>query len=264
MTATAVEYAKDGVLATLWLNRPERRNTFDLAMLRALRDRLARAEADPDVRAVVIRGRGDSFCAGADPSLLASGGSWIDLSRTVARTFDAVADARKVTIAVVHGYAVAGGFELMLACDFTVAAEDAGIGDGHIRHGLFGSAGSSHRLPRLVGTRRAKELLLSGDLLTGTEAREWGLVNAVAPPGALDSTLAAFAARFTDKSPAVTWLTKLAVAQGLEAGSDTLAVLGQVLGGVIEELPDAREGLDALGDRRPPRWQPPAPPVDAE
>src|SRR5579859_6445055 len=111
MTASAVEYEKDGVLAMLWLNRPERRNTFDLAMLRALRDGLARADADADVRAIIIRGRGDAFCAGADPSLLGAGGSWIELSRTVARTFDAIAGARKVTIAAVHGYAVAGGFE---------------------------------------------------------------------------------------------------------------------------------------------------------
>ena len=95
-----------------------------------------------------------------------------------------------------------------------------------------------HRLPRIVGLRRAKELLLSGDLLSGREALEWNLINATCAPGELDAAVARFAARFTDKSPAVTWLTKLVANQGLEASSDTLRVLEQVSAGVVESLPE--------------------------
>src|SRR5438067_3299740 len=147
----AVEYVREGPVVTLWLNRPEARNAYDIPLLRTLRRALARAERDPEVRAIVVRGRGEAFCVGADLGLLETGASWIELSRFVGRVFDRLAESRKVTIAAVHGHAVAGGFELMLACDFVVAAEDARIGDGHIRNGLLGSVGPSHRLPRIVG-----------------------------------------------------------------------------------------------------------------
>lgn len=259
-----MEYVKEGPVAALWLNRPETRNAFDLPMLRALRACLAKAERDRDVRAIVLRGRGDSFCVGADLSLLEDGSSWIELSRYVGRTFDGISEARKVTIAAVHGFALAGGFEMMLACDFAVAAEDARIGDGHIRHGLYGSAGPIHRLPRMIGLRRAKELLLSGDLLSGREALDWHLVNAAAPAAELDGAVARFAARFTDRSPTVIWLTKLVAGRGLEADVGTLKVLEQVTSGVVAELADAREGRDALREHRKPIWQRLEAPLDDE
>jgi enoyl-CoA hydratase len=262
--SSPVEYVKEAPLATLWLNRPEARNAFDIPLLRALRRGLAKADRDPEVRAIVVRGRGDSFCVGADLSLLESGSSWIELSRFVARTYDGLSESRKVTIAAVHGLAVAGGFEMMLACDFAVAAEDARIGDGHIRNGLYGSAGPIHRLPRMIGSRRANELLLSGDLLSGREAMEWGLVNAVALAGELDAAVVRFAVRFTDKSPTVTWLTKLVAGRGLEADVETLKVLEQVTSGVVAELADAREGRDALRAGRKPVWQPLQAPLDDE
>ena len=262
MPAATVEYEAAPPLATVWLNRPEVRNAFDVPMLRGLRRALVRAERDPETRAIVVRGRGSAFCSGADLSQLDSGVSWIELSRFVSRTYERLTQSRKVTIAAVHGYAVAGGFELMLACDFAVATEDAQIGDGHIRNGLFGSAGPIYRLPRMIGSRRAKELMLSGDLLSGREALEWNLVNAVAPADDLDRLVENFAARFTDKSPTVTWLTKLVAGRGLEADIETLQVLEQVLSGVIAELPDAREGVAAFRARRPPVWQPLGPSLE--
>ena len=88
-----------------------------------------------------------------------------------------------------HGWTVAGGFELMLACDLAVAAEEARIGDFHIRHGLFAGAGTIYRLPRIVGLRKARELVLSGDVLDGRQAREWNLVNEVASATELDATV---------------------------------------------------------------------------
>ena len=230
----SVEYARDGAVATLWLNRPEARNAYDQPMLRALQRALGAAERDAAVRAIVVRGRGESFCVGADPAMLDSGASWIALSRRVAGVFDRLAESPKVTIAAVHGHAVAGGFELMLACDFAVATEDALIGDRHIRSGLFGSVGATHRLPRIVGLRRAKELLLSGDLLTGGEALAWNLVNAVCAAADLDAAVAAFAARFTGRDPTATWLTKLAANRAAEASSPALQALEQLAAGVIE------------------------------
>jgi enoyl-CoA hydratase/carnithine racemase len=261
---SSIEFVKEAPVATIWLNRPEVRNAFDVPMLRALRRALAAAERDPEVRAIVLRGRGESFCAGADLALLDGGHSWIELSRFVSRTYERLSGSRKVTIAAVHGHAVAGGFEMMLACDFAVAAEDSRIGDGHIRNGLFGSAGPIYRLPRMIGTRRAKELLLSGDLLTGREALDWGIVNAIAPASDLDAEVARFAARFTNKSPTVTSLTKLVADRGVEASAETLRALEQMTSGVVGELADVREGLAAFRARRPAVWMPLSPEIEDE
>lgn len=251
-----------GPVATIWLNRPEARNAYDLDMIRGLRRGVARAERDPGVRVIVVRGRGESFCVGADLALLDSGHSWPELVDFVVAAFDRLAESRKVTIAAIHGYAIAGGFELMLACDFVVAAADARIGDFHIRNGLFGSAGPIYRLPRMIGLRRAKELMLSGDVLSGTEAHEWNLVNAVAPAAELDAAIARFAARFTDKSPTITWLTKLAANRGLDGDMETLKVLERMVAGVVSEADDSHKGLAALSGRRRPKWSPLAPPLD--
>ena len=246
----AIDYEQRGAVVTLWLNRPERKNAYDLALLDELDAALSHAESDAKTRVVVIRGRGNSFCAGADLAMLEAAFSWGDLAGTVARFFTRLSEARRVTVAAVHGWAVAGGFELMLACDLAVAAEESRIGDFHIRNGLFAGAGTIYRLPRLVGMRKARELMLSGDVLDGREAHAWGLVNDVAPLDELDDLVERFTARFTDKSPTVAWLTKLAVNRGLDSDSETLGVLERLTSEVVGGTDDARDGLAALRGRR--------------
>jgi enoyl-CoA hydratase len=239
----SLEYEADGSVATIWLNRPQAKNAFDRELLQALDGALARAEADPASRVVVIRGRGDSFCAGADFSLLTGETPWSELSDTVARTFKRISESRRLTIAAVHGWTVAGGFELMLACDFALAADDARIGDFHIRHGLFAGAGTIYRLPRLIGLRKARELMLSGDVIDGREAKALQLVNDAAPLDELDALIDRFAAKFTDKSPTVAWLTKQAVNRGLDSDYETLAVLERETADAVAATADARVGV---------------------
>jgi len=246
----SVEYEADGAIATIWLNRPQAKNAYDLEALQALDEALARAEADPAGRLVVIRGRGDSFCAGADISMLTGQTPWSELSGTVARTFKRISESRRITIAAVHGWTVAGGFELMLACDFALAADEARIGDFHIRHSLFAGAGTIYRLPRLVGLRKARELMLSGDVIDGREAKTWHLVNDAAPFAELDQLIERFAAKFTDKSPTVAWLTKLALNQGLDADYETLAAVERRTADAVAATDDAREGVAAFLERQ--------------
>ena len=153
-----------------------------------LGEALDRAEEDDDVRVVVIRGRGNTFCAGADLNMLdaeflGTTNNSVKIAQVSARTFDRAFNLAKPTIAVVEGYAVAGGFELMISCDFCIAADDARIGDFHIRRALFGGAGPIYRLPRYIGLRKTKELLFTGKLLSGKECEEWGLANVSAPSG---------------------------------------------------------------------------------
>jgi enoyl-CoA hydratase len=252
-----IEYAVSGPIVTLWLNRPQVKNAYDLDLLRALDAALGRAEQDAATRVVVVRGRGDSFCAGADVSMLEGELAWSDLAQAVSRIFKRIASSRRITIAAVHGWTIAGGFELMLACDLAVAAEESRIGDFHIRNGLFAGAGTIYRLPRLIGLRKARELMLSGDVLDGRQAKEWNLVNDVAPLVELDALVERFAAKFADKSPTIAWLTKTAVNRGLDSNEESLAVLERLASDVVAQTPDAREGVAALHDGRPPDWAPP-------
>jgi len=248
--ADLVEYEPRGAVVTLWLNRPEVKNAYDLDLLRALDAALTRAEADDESRVVVVRGRGDSFCAGADISMLTGDVAWSELGGTVAGIFRRIADSRRITVAAVHGWAVAGGFELMLACDLAVAAEDARIGDFHIRHGLFAGAGTIYRLPRLIGLRRARELMLSGDVLDGRRALEWNLVNDVAPAAELDALVERFAARFAERSPTVAWLTKRAVNRALDADEQTLDLLERLTSDAVAATAAAQAGVASFLERR--------------
>jgi enoyl-CoA hydratase len=258
-TADTVQYEKSGQVVTIWLNRPEVRNCINWPTLTALADAVYRAEKDDDVRVVLFRGRGGTFCAGADLNMLSgeflgTSKSSIELAQLSAKTYDHIYNLRQPTIAVVEGYAVAGGFELLISCDFALAADDAKIGDFHIRRGVFGGAGPIYRLPRYVGMRRAKELMLTGKLLSGKECAEWGLCNASAPPGELDKLVADFAAELVDKSPFCMWMTKTAVNRGLDADTDSLIVLETMTCNVVHQSADAKEGVQAFLEKRKPVW----------
>jgi len=186
MSYETILYERRDAVASITLNRPERLNAMNATMLRELQLALDAAEADADVRAVVLSGAGASFCSGFDlkeqaearPSGVAQ---WRPLLR---RDFDAVMrfwHSPKPTIAAVRGAALAGGCELAVACDITVAAEDAIFGEPELR---FGAGIVVLLLPWLVGPKRAKQLLLTGeDRLDARRAEAIGLVNEVVATG---------------------------------------------------------------------------------
>jgi enoyl-CoA hydratase len=249
---------KDGV-ATIWLNRPEVKNCVNWGLLNQLAARVEEADRDESVRAVLFRGRGNTFCAGADLNMLngeflATTTRSVELAQLSAKTYDRIYNLSKPTIAVVEGYAVAGGFELLISCDFAIATSDAQIGDFHIRRALFGGAGPIYRLPRYVGMRRAKELMLTGKLLSGDECAEWGLVNVAVPADELDQAVADFLAPLVDKSPFVMHITKMAANRGLDGDTDTLIVLETMACNVVHQSADAREGVQAFLNTRDPVW----------
>ena len=182
-----VQYEVADRVATIWLNRPEVKNCVNWdADSSSSAAALERAERDPDVRVVLIRGRGHTFCAGADLKMLdadflGTTNNSVEIAQVSARIWDRRSIWPKPTVAVVEGYAVAGGFELMISCDFAVVADDAKIGDFHIRRALFGGAGPIYRLPRYIGLRRTKELLMTGKLLSGLPVRRLGTGERVRP-----------------------------------------------------------------------------------
>jgi enoyl-CoA hydratase/carnithine racemase len=259
-TQEVIQYeAADGV-ATIWLNRPEVKNCVNWELLTNLGAALERAEEDDDVRVVLIRGRGHTFCAGADLNMLDSEflgttNNSVKIAQVSARTFDRAFNLSKPTIAVVEGYAVAGGFELMISCDFCIAADDARIGDFHIRRALFGGAGPIYRLPRYIGLRKTKELLFTGKLLSGKECEDWGLANVSAPAEDLEQAIADFVAPMKDKSAFTMRITKLAANRGLDGDTETLIALESMTCNVAHQSEDAREGVQAFLEKRDPVWR---------
>jgi len=252
------EVADNGI-ATVWLNRPHKRNCVSPQLLQELEVAVDRAHDDRKALAVVFRGRGNTFCSGADldqlvsPVLQATSPS-LQLAIDSARTYDKIFNMRKPTIAAVEGYAVAGGFELMISCDFALATSEAKIGDFHIRRALFGGAGPIYRLPRMIGMRRSKELMLTGKLLSGDQCAEWGLVNASAPQAQFDGLIQEFCAPLIDKSPFCMWMTKMAVNRGLDADTNSLITLETMTCNVVHHSEDAKEGVKAFLEKRDPVW----------
>jgi enoyl-CoA hydratase/carnithine racemase len=252
------ELADNGV-ATIWLNRPHKRNCVSPQLLRELEAAVDRAAADDKALAVVFRGRGNTFCSGADLDqlvgpVLQETRTSLQLAIDSARTYDKIFNMRKPTIAAVEGYAVAGGFELMISCDFALATSESKIGDFHIRRALFGGAGPIYRLPRMIGMRRSKELMLTGKLLSGDKCAEWGLVNESAPAARFDELIEEFCAPLIDKSPFCMWMTKMAVNRGMDADTNTLITLETMTCNVVHHSEDAKEGVRAFLDKRTPVW----------
>jgi len=254
-----VDYEVADGAATIWLNRPEVKNCVNWTLLQQFGETLERAERDPDVRVVLIRGRGHTFCAGADLKMLdadflGTTNSSVEIAQVSARIWGRAFSLAKPTVAVVEGYAVAGGFELMISCDFAVVADDARIGDYHIRRALFGGAGPIYRLPRYIGVRRTKELLLTGKLLSGRQCADWGLANVSAPADELDRAVAEFIAPMKDKSAFTMRITKLAANRGLDGDTETLIALESMTCNVAHQSNDAREGVQAFLQKRDPMW----------
>lgn len=255
---TGIEFERDGNVARVWLNRPGKRNTINMEILRRLDEIVAEVDSDPELRVLVLRGREGTFSSGYDLSELGeqfvgSSVGW-EVSVAAADICARLYAMRTPSVAVVEGYATAGGFELMLSCDFAVAADDARIGDFHIRRGLFGGAGPIYRVPRIIGVRRTKELMMTGRLLSGEEAAQWGLVNAAAPGERLDEEVAEFVGRLMDKSPLQLYLAKMTVDQSLDSSVQSMMVMERLAVGVTLQSDDAAEGVSAFLEKREPRW----------
>lgn len=203
----------------LTLNRPAAMNALTVSLAENLRNALVRLE--DTARVVVLSGAGEHFCVGGDVSDLAALRD-ADGTAGVRRLLDAFGELcttierlRIPVIAAVRGYALAGGFELVQCCDIAIVAENARLGDHHLRMGVVPGGGSSQRLPRIAGRPRALGLMLTGDHLTASEAVAWGLAYRSVPGAKLDSEAAALAARLAERSPAAVAATKALVTGAL-------------------------------------------------
>ena len=199
-TGEPVSYeSRDGV-ATITLDRPAVLNALDTPLVAALAQCAERAAADPGAAVVVVRGRGRAFCSGMDRTALAAGHVDDAFYRHWIRALNCLEDMAKVSIAVLHGYAIGGGLQLALACDLRLATDDAVLGLGATRHGIIPD-GAVLRLARIVGLGRAKELTLLNDNVSPAEARAMGLVNWVCGAAEVETVLAGIVAKTCTASP---------------------------------------------------------------
>ncbi|WP_307827939.1 enoyl-CoA hydratase/isomerase family protein [Nocardioides sp. SYSU D00038] len=217
-----MEYAVDGPVARVHLNRPDRLNAVVPALTDGLVDALRRAE-DDGVRAVVLAGRGRAFCAGHD---LKEPEPEETVLETRAR-LEAIQDVTRLVrrfpgpvIAAVHGYALGAGAEFALCCDLVVAAEDASFGFPEVGVGLSVTGGISRLLPQLVGWARAKDLLLLGERVSGAEAARIGLVARSAPTGRHEEVALDLARRIAERPELSVSLAKQVLDAGLDATVD--------------------------------------------
>ena len=214
--------------ATSWgmrltLNRPAKLNAMNAELRDSLGSAIEDAATDPAVRVVVIKGSGRAFCSGYDLSEAAPRDAWgwrELLAEDVAVTL-AIWRCPKPVIAQVHGYALAGGLELAMACDLVVAAEDAQLGEPEIR---FGSAPVTLLMPFLIGQKKTRELLFTGDLVDGREAARIGLVNRAVPADRLDAEVELLADKLARVPGDVMAPTKLMLNRAMEASGFLAAV----------------------------------------
>ncbi len=249
---------KDGDIARVWLNRPHKKNAVTVELLHRLDEIIREVDSDPDLRVLILRGRGGTFCSGFDlDELLADyvgTTTAMEVAVLSAKVCDRLYSMNTPSVAVLEGHVTAGGFELMISCDFAVSADDAQIGDFHIRRALFGGAGPIYRLPRMIGIRKTKELMLTGKLLSGREAVDFDLINASAPAEELDQLVKDFIAPLVDKSPFAMRLTKMTIDRGLDADIQSLMVMEHLAVGNALQSEDAREGVNAFLEKREPKW----------
>ncbi|MEY2425483.1 MAG: hypothetical protein QOI61_1055 [Actinomycetota bacterium] len=247
----------DGV-ATMAINRPERRNALSWDVIAQMRARLAEAKVDAAVRVVVVTGSGDkAFCAGADLGNMADGASFLELHAGrggLAELFQEMWSLGKPTIARVHGYALAGGFGLALACDMVVAADNAVFGTPEIDVGLWPYM-ITVPLSRSMPPKKALELMLTGRRVDAAEADRIGFVTRVVPTAELDAAVAELAATLAEKSPAIVKLGRDSFYDVWDsAAADALALLHPLLT-LTTLTDDAKEGIAAFAEKRPPEWR---------
>lgn len=255
-----LEYSSDETIARIGLNRPGKMNALSEPLLRGLHSAVEDIAASDTVRVATVRGAGGNFSAGGDLQNIREASESGD-HRAIDEFLEAVDDGINglaslsvPVVAIVEGFALAGGIEILLACDMAIATEDASIGDQHANYGLLGGGGSTQRLPRVIGIRRAKELILTGGRVSGSEAADIGLVNRAVPADELEAASTDLVESIASKGRETTLeanrLMDLSQETELPAGLEIER--RQLQSHVFSS--EAREGLAAFAEDRQPEF----------
>ena len=250
---TKVKFAIEGTIARITLNRSEKLNALDPDMLAALEDAVNEAEQSRDVRVIILEATGEkAFCVGADIlawTALSPLDMWSQWIRRGHRVFDRVERAKQPVICAIQGFAYGGGLELALACDIRIVTETARFAMPEVKLGTIPGWGGTDRLPRLVGSARAKQMIFTGEPIVAEVAERWGLANEVVPAGSLRDRVTGLAEKIAGNAPIAVQTAKQLITNSSSATLESLAAA------VNAFSDDAKEGLAAFRQKRPPQFE---------
>ena len=251
MSEVLVEYEEGLVIITI--NRPEAKNAVNRAVSYGVCAAVDELDRRDDLRVGILTGAGGTFCSGMDLKAFLRG----EVTRVEGRGILGIAmtPPKKPLIAAVEGYALAGGFEAMLACDLTVAARDAKFGIPEVKRGLAAAAGGLLRLPRVIPQRIAMELALTGDMISAERAAQFGLINILTEPGQALAEAKKLAARIIANAPLSVAASKRVISEQRDWPIAEMFARQQEITAPILASEDAREGAAAFAQKRKPDWK---------
>ena len=257
MSYEMIKYDKEESIATITLNRPEKRNAINIKMRDELIEALQDAGDDHDIRVIIITVGAEVCCAGADlksPPTPQTFWDKISPKRTYSY-YHLIEDIGKPVIAAIAGYCLGGGLELACTCDIRIAAENAKIGDAHSRIGVIGGGGSTQRITRLIGIGKAKELIFSGEPIEPKEAERIGLVNRVVPTESLLDEAKKLANHYKERPPIVLKLVKAAINDGIQMNMTQALDYEAKCASLVTFTEDFNEGVKAFIEKRKPEFK---------
>jgi enoyl-CoA hydratase len=244
---------RDGV-GIIRLNRPEAKNAVSDEVSAGVEAALDEFEADDDIRAVIVTGTGDVFSAGADLKMVARGEGFKIATKRGGFGGITTRAYSKPLIAAVNGPALAGGFEIVLACDLVVAADDARFGLPEVKRGLFAAAGGPYRLVRRIPLATATEIVLTGDPIDASRAHQLGLVNRLVPKEKVLDEALALAATIAANGPVAVQKSLRLLHESGDLNEEEARQLSNQVALDVFGTKDAIEGATAFAEKRPPRW----------
>ncbi len=255
MTYDSILVERDAPVATITMNRPEKRNALSSEMMRELNDALRALSAEPEVRAIVLAANGPAFSAGHDLRELVDGDinryrAVFDLCTELMETIQAIPQP---VIARVHRIATAAGCQLVATCDLAVAAEEATFGTPGVKIGLFCTT-PMVALSRAIGRKRALQMLMTGKLISAETAADWGLVNTVVPADELESATRDLALSIASASSLTVALGKQAFYTQIDLDQPKAYAYAKEVMSMNAMAADAQEGMCAFLDKRQPAW----------
>ncbi|MCY0874183.1 MAG: enoyl-CoA hydratase-related protein [Acidianus infernus] len=252
MTMETIETKIENGIGWIILNRPDKLNAINLKMLEELEEVTKNFEENNDVKVIIFTGNGKAFSAGADISQfkeLNSISAW-NFAKKGRKVMDYIESISKPTIAMINGYALGGGLELALACDFRIAAEEASLGLPEINLGIYPGFGGTQRLVRAIGKAKAMELMMTGDRISAKEAERIGLVNKVTPLSSLKEETIKFAGKLMEKSPIALAILKSVILYGNDSPLLDGLNMESLGWGVVFSTEDEKEGVNAFLEKR--------------
>lgn len=248
-----VLYEKKGAIAILTFNRPEALNALNTEVNLRLIDLLSRAEAEADVRSIILKGSGEkAFVAGADIKEMMNKNPMEarEFALAAKRVTDKIWNLKKPVIAAIHGFCLGGGLEYALACDLRTATEKARFALPEITLGIMPGSAGTQRLPRLIGLTKAKELCFCGDMIGAREALDLGLINHIYPADSfLDDTIA-LAEKIASRSPHALALIKSAINRGMEMDLESAALFEIDCFGLCFSTDEQKQSMHAFVNKK--------------